>query len=108
MSRLDYTMEHLSCNTAQIKVLNVINQYLVGTDVDKQFVHIKYVAMDKYVLSYYTNMDFLMETELTELSSTLTLTAVPQYGKYDHSAVEFTSPDISNALRQCILAGGLN
>lgn len=108
MSRLDYTIENLTCNNAQIELLNVINKTLDGTDIGKHFIHIKYVRMNTYVLSYYTNMDFLMESELVKDGDILTITAVPQYEKSDHVVAEFKSPDILKALSECLLAGGFN
>lgn len=108
MSRLDYTIDNLTCNKHVIELLDVLDAVVTGTDVDKNYIHIKYTKMNNFVLSYYTSSDFLMESELVCVGDVFTFTSVPDFGKSNHDVVTIESSVLSRAFTTCTLAGGFN
>ena len=108
MSRLDYTIDNLTCNKHVIELLDVLDAVVSNTGVDKNYIHIKYIKMNKFVLSYYTSSDFLMESELVRNDNVFTFTAVPDFGKSYHDEVTIESDRLSRAFSKCALAGGFN
>ena len=108
MSRLDYTIDNLTCNKHVIELLDVLDAVVTGTDVDKNYIHIKYTKMNNFVLSYYTSSDFLMESELVCVGDVFTFTSVSDFGKSNHDVVTIESSVLSRAFTTCTLAGGFN